>query len=117
EATIFMQEAVCIMSGGVNCNAIPRRYSTDMEHIFHAHIGGMDSVARAFITADRILSASPLKKMKQERYASFDQGQGKAFEEGKLSLEDLRNFAAENGEPAQISGKQELYENIVNKYI
>ncbi|MFS8616271.1 MAG: xylose isomerase [Solitalea sp.] len=117
EAALIILEAGGFRTGGVNFDAKTRRNSTDLEDIFHAHIGGMDAFARAFITADRILSASPLKKMKQERYASFDQGQGKAFEEGKLSLEDLRNFAAENGEPAQISGKQELYENIVNQYI
>lgn len=117
EAALIILEAGGFRTGGVNFDAKTRRNSTDLEDIFHAHIGGMDAFARAFITADRILSASPLKKMKQERYASFDQGQGKAFEDGQLSLEDLRNFAAQNGEPAQTSGKQELYENIVNQYI
>jgi xylose isomerase len=55
--------------------------------------------------------------MRKERYSSFDQGEGKAFEEGRLGLEDLRTFALKNGEPRQVSGKQELYEAIVNMYI
>ena len=55
--------------------------------------------------------------MRAERYASFDSGEGKAFEEGKLTLEDLRAIALRDGEPKQISGKQELYEMIINQYI
>lgn len=117
EAALVILEAGGFRTGGVNFDAKTRRNSTDLEDLFHAHIGGMDAFARAFITADRILSASPLKKLKRERYASFDSGNGKAFEAGQLSLEDLRNIAAENGEPAQTSGKQELYENIINQYI
>ncbi|TCS86054.1 xylose isomerase [Anseongella ginsenosidimutans] len=117
EAALIILEAGGFKTGGVNFDAKTRRNSTDLEDIFHAHIGGMDAFARAFITADRILSASPLKKMKQERYASFDSGKGKAFEDGQLSLEDLRNHAAEQGEPALTSGRQELYENIINQYI
>ena len=56
--------------------------------------------------------------MLTERYASFDSGKGKEFEEGSLSLEDMREYALSLGkEPGQISGKQELYEAIVNMYI
>jgi xylose isomerase len=77
----------------------------------------MDTFARALIIADEILQKSDYKKIRRERYASFDAGKGKAFEEGKLSLEDLRNFAAENGEPEIRSGKQEWLENIINRFI
>ncbi|HZI54669.1 MAG TPA: xylose isomerase, partial [Chitinophagaceae bacterium] len=94
-----------------------RRNSTDAEDLFHAHIGGMDAFARALITADEILNKSDFKKLRKERYATFDSGKGKDFEEGKLSLEDLRTYAIENGEPAMKSGKQEYFENIVNRFI
>jgi xylose isomerase len=77
----------------------------------------MDTFARALITADNILQKSDYKKIRTERYASFDSGKGKEFEEGKLTLEDLRAFAIENGEPATISGKQEYLENVINRYI
>jgi xylose isomerase len=77
----------------------------------------MDIFARALLTADAILQQSAYPKMRQERYASFDSEAGQAFEKGDLSLEDLAKLAAEQGEPKQISGQQELYENIINQYI
>jgi xylose isomerase len=77
----------------------------------------MDTFARALITADNILNKSDYKKTRSERYASYDSGKGKEFEEGKLSLEDLKAYAIENGEPAVKSGKQEYLENIINRFI
>ena len=85
--------------------------------MFYAHIGGMDTFARALITADKVLQKTGYKKIRSERYASYDTGKGKEFEEGKLSLEDLRTYAVENGEPAVISGRQEYLENIINNCI
>ena len=103
-------------NGGCNFDAKTRRNSTDLEDIFIAHIAGMDVMARALESAAVLLEESPYKKMLADRYASFDAGKGKEFEEGKLSLEDLVAYAKANGEPKQISGKQELYEAIVNMY-
>lgn len=100
-------------NGGSNFDAKLRRNSTDPEDIFIAHISGMDAMARALENAGEILENSELPRMVKERYASFDSGKGKDFEDGKLSLEDLVAYAKEHGEPAQISGKQELYETIV----
>ena len=102
--------------GGTNFDAKIRRNSTDPEDIFIAHISGMDAMARALENAAAILDESELPKMKKERYASFDAGKGKEFEEGKLSLEDIVAYAKEVGEPKQTSGKQELYETIVSWY-
>lgn len=117
EAMLIIVEAGGLGTGGVNFDAKIRRNSTDKDDIFHAHIGGMDSFARGLIVADQVLNLSPYKKMKQDRYSSYDSGKGLAFENGELSFEDLRNYAAENGEPAVKSGKQELLENIINQYI
>ena len=100
-------------NGGSNFDAKLRRNSTDPEDIFIAHISGMDAMARALENAAEILENSELPRMVKERYASFDSGKGKDFEDGKLSLEDLVAYAKEHGESAQISGKQELYETIV----
>jgi len=102
--------------GGLNFDAKLRRNSTDLEDIFIAHIAGMDAFARALEVAADILEKSPIPQMLKDRYASYDSGKGKEFEEGKLSLEDLVEYAKQKGEPAQISGKQELYEAIVNMY-
>lgn len=117
EAMLVILEAGGFAGGGVNFDAKTRRNSTDLEDIFLAHIGGMDAFARAAIIAESILEKSNYKKFRKDRYASFDSGKGKEFEEGKLSLEDLREFALANGEPKQTSGKQEWLENLVNHFI
>ena len=104
-------------TGGINFDAKTRRNSTDLEDIFYAHIGGMDAFARSLVVADAILEKSAYKKFRADRYASFDSGAGKAFESGNLTLEDLRAFAIENGEPAKRSGRQEWLENLINDYI
>lgn len=117
EAMLVILEAGGLQGGGVNFDAKIRRNSTDPEDLFYAHIGGIDTFARALIVADRVLNESEYRKFRQERYASFDSGQGKAFEEGKLTLEDLRQYAIENGEPEVRSGRQEWLENIINRYI
>ncbi len=103
-------------NGGTNFDAKTRRNSTDLEDIFIAHIAGMDAMARALLSAADVLEKSPYKKMLADRYASFDGGEGKDFEEGKLSLEQLAEIGRRVDEPARTSGKQELYEAIVNMY-
>jgi xylose isomerase len=103
-------------TGGSNFDAKLRRNSTDPEDIFIAHISAMDAMARALVNAAAICEESPIPGMVKERYASFDSGKGKEFEEGKLTLEDIVAYAKKNGEPKQISGKQELYETIVALY-
>ena len=103
-------------NGGSNFDAKLRRNSTDPEDIFIAHICGMDSMARALLNAAAIVEESPIPEMVRERYASFDSGEGKRFEEGKMSLEELVAYAKAHGEPKQTSGQQELYETLVNIY-
>ena len=117
EAMLVLLEAGGLAGGGINFDAKIRRNSTDMQDLFYAHIGGMDTFARSLITAETILNKSDYRKIRMDRYASFDNGKGKEFEEGKLSLEDLRTFAIENGEPATTSARQEFMENIINRYI
>jgi len=104
-------------SGGLNFDAKVRRESTDLEDMFIAHIGGMDSFARGLIIADKVLADPRMIELRYGRYASFDSGDGKRFENGELSLGDLRDIAVANGEPQQISAKQELVENLINDYI
>jgi xylose isomerase len=117
EAMLVVIESGGLQGGGINFDAKIRRNSTDPADLFYAHIGGMDAFARALITADNILNKSDYKKIRKERYSSFDVDKGKEFEEGKLSLPDLRNFAVENGEPGMRSGRQEYMENIINRFI
>lgn len=117
EAMLVILENGGIQTGGINFDAKRRRNSTDAEDLFIAHIAGMDAFARALLIADKIMTESPYLSMKKKRYASFDTDNGKAFESGKLTLEDLRKLAIERGEPATISGKQELLESLINDYI
>jgi len=117
EAMLIVLEAGGLQGGGVNFDAKIRRNSTDPADLFYGHIGGMDVFARALIAADNILNKSEYKKIRADRYASFDSAKGAEFEQGKLSLEDLRAYAIENGEPETRSGRQEYLENIVNRYL
>lgn len=117
EAMLIILEGGGFKGGGINFDAKIRRNSTDPADLFYAHIGGVDSFARALITADAILEKSDYKQLRQERYASFDVAAAKSFEAGQSSLEDLRAFAIAQGEPAMKSGRQEYLENIINNYL
>lgn len=117
EALLVILEAGGFQGGGINFDAKTRRNSTDLADLFHAHIGGMDVFARALVAADRILRESQYRKLRKDRYASFDHSEGRDFEKGKLSLEDLDHIARHNLKLVQHSGRQEYFENIINQYI
>ena len=117
EAMLVFLEAEGLKGGGINLDAKIRRNSTDIEDIFYAHIGGADTFARALMTADKIISSSSYSELRRKRYQTFDSGNGKDFENGKLALNDLYNIAKDSNEIALESGKQELFENIINQYI
>ena len=106
-----------LQGGGVNFDAKLRRNSTDLEDLFHAHIGGADTFARGLIVADKILNDSNFSSTINKRYSSFDSGDGKKFENGNLSLEDLFKIAKNSKNIEKISGKTEFLENIINNYI
>ena len=117
QAMLVILQGGGLQGGGINFDAKTRRNSTDLADILYAHVGGMDVFARALIAADAILEKSAFKAMRTERYRSFDSGAGKAFENGKSTFEDLYDHAKANQNIKQSSGKQELYENIVNQFI
>jgi xylose isomerase len=117
EAMMVILQAGGFSTGGINFDAHIRRNSTDPEDLFIAHISGMDTFARALVIADRILKESDYVERRRKRYESFDKGKGKDYEQGKLTLSDLREIAAKNGEPEVRSGKQELLEQLINTFI
>lgn len=117
ESLLVILESGGFKSGGINFDAKTRRNSTDLADIFYAHIGGMDTFARALLIAQTVLEKSEYKKLRKERYSSFDSGKGKQFEQGKLSLEQLKALAHTIAEPELVSGKQEYFENLINRYI
>ena len=117
EAMMVILQAGGFTTGGINFDAKVRRNSTDIEDIFIAHISGMDTFARALVTADKVLKESNYLPLRKSRYESFDTGTGKDFESGKLTLEQLREIALASGEPQTRSGKQELFEQLINMYL
>ncbi len=117
EAMIILLDNGGIAPGGFNFDAKLRRNSTDLEDLFLAHIGGMDTFARGLLIANEILNNSNFNELREGRYKSFQSGDGKKFEDGKMSLPDLRDLAHKKGEPTLKSGKQELLENLINRYI
>jgi xylose isomerase len=117
EAMLEIIQAGGFTHGGINFDAKTRRNSTDLSDLFIAHIGAMDVFARSLIIADKILTESNYLKLRDERYTSFESGNGAEFESGKLSINDLYSIAKQSNEPKQISGKQELIENMINQYI
>tara|TARA_B100000886_G_scaffold74845_1_gene48310 strand:+ start:2424 stop:3749 length:1326 start_codon:yes stop_codon:yes gene_type:complete len=117
EAMLVFLQSGGLQGGGINFDAKIRRNSTDLDDIFHAHIGGADTFARAILTAEKILTQSEFLKLRKDRYNSFESGNGKQFERGKLTLENLYEIASNSKSPKKISGKQELFENIINQFI
>lgn len=117
EAMLVLLQTNGLQGGGINFDAKTRRNSTDLADLFYAHIGGMDAFARALLAAHAVLTESSFRQLLQTRYASFDEGAGKQFEQGKLSLEQLTQLADPHGDPPLRSGQQELFENIIARYI
>lgn len=104
-------------TGGLNFDAKVRRESIDAEDLFIGHIGAMDTFARGLEVAQKLIDDKALSTIVEQRYSSFDAGKGKQFEDGNLSLIELRDHAAVSGEPVPASGKQEMLENIINQYL
>lgn len=117
EAMLVFLKSGGLQGGGINFDAKTRRNSTDLEDIFIAHIGGADTFARGLLVADAVINNSSYEKLIGERYASFATGKGQDFVNETLSLTDLYDQAKASGEPKQISGKQELFENILNQHL
>lgn len=116
EAMLVLLRSGGLQGGGINFDAKTRRNSTDLDDIFHAHIGGMDCFARALMIADKVLKNKRYTSFYADRYASFDNPQGASFENGSMTLEQLAAIGAA-ADCQQLSGKQEMLENIINQYI
>nr|XP_026689734.1 uncharacterized protein LOC100179799 isoform X2 [Ciona intestinalis] len=118
-ATMIMQtvlEQGGLAPGGLNFDCKVRRESTDVIDMMIAHVGAMDCFAKALKIAAKIREDGVLGKMKKERYASFGSGLGLKIKTGTATLEECDSFIQENGEPAKLSGKQEMFEAVLNRY-
>lgn len=107
-----------LQPGGVNFDAKVRRESFEPVDLFHAHIGGMDAFAVGLKIAAQIRKDGLLKDFVKQRYASWDSGIGQQIESGQAKFEDLEKYMLEKGDVAKnVSGRQEMLENIVNRYL
>jgi xylose isomerase len=104
-------------SGGLNFDAKVRRQSIDAEDLFHGHIGGMDVCAQALLVAEKMITDGRLKAAVDARYAGWDQPEGQDILQGRRSLEQLADeVLAKNTDVAPVSGRQEVLENLVNRF-
>ena len=113
QAMMVLLQSGGLTTGGINFDAKVRRNSIDLEDKFIAHVAGMDTFARGLICAEHVLKNTNYLKLRKERYQSFDGGNGAKFEKGELTLENLSEIARQQGEPQPISGRQELFEQII----
>jgi xylose isomerase len=114
---LFVLQQGGLHSGGLNFDCKVRRESTDLEDILIGHIGAMDTFARGLMNASKIISDRTIPTMIKDRYKSFDTKFGKKIEKGEVTLQDCEAYVISNGEPIQVSGKQEKYEVIFNSYV
>jgi len=105
-------------SGGFNFDTKLRRQSLDREDLFHAHIGGIDTLARALLVAAELIERGRLEELREERYAGWSSELGRRILSRELTLADLERQVVEEGlNPQPVSGRQELLENLVNQGI
>ncbi|SET09874.1 xylose isomerase [Thalassotalea agarivorans] len=105
-------------TGGLNFDTKIRRQSVERDDLFHGHIGGMDTMARALLNAAAMIEDGSIEKFKTDRYATWNNDLGKSIMDGKQSLESLSEYALGNDiDPKAVSGRQELLENIVNRFV
>ena len=105
-------------SGGTNFDAKVRRESIDPIDLFHAHVGGMDAFARGLKIAAAIRADGVLNDFVRQRYSTYDSGMGRRIEAGSVSLNELDTYIQESTSlTANTSGRQEMLENLINRYI
>ena len=117
EALLVIIRSGGLQGGGINFDAKTRRNSTDLEDLFYSHIGGIDIFARSLLITQKIIEDSDYISMLNNRYSSFDTDTGKKFKRGELTMEDMNAYAKKSNEPKIKSGNQELFENLINRYI
>ncbi len=120
DTTLAMYEVLKaggLTTGGLNFDSKVRRGSFEANDLFYAHIAGMDSFAKGLRIAYRIIEDGRMDKFVAERYASYSEGIGKEIVEGRVGFKELEKYALENCCIKNTSGRQELLESILNKYM
>ena len=86
--------------------------------LFHAHIGGIDTLARSLLVAAAMIERGDLERLREERYQGWSGELGKSILAPEASLETISQRVMAGGiDPRPASGRQELLENLVNREI
>ncbi|MFL2996444.1 MAG: xylose isomerase [Cytophagales bacterium] len=117
EALLVIIRSGGLVGGGINFDAKTRRNSTDLEDLFHSHIGGIDLFAKSLLITQKIIEDSDYISMLKKRYSSFESDLGKKFTNRELTLKQMNSYAKKIDEPNLKSGRQEFFENLINRYI
>ena len=117
EALLVIIRSGGLEGGGINFDAKTRRNSTDLEDLFHSHIGGIDLFAKSLLITQKIIEDSDYISMLKKRYSSFESDLGKKFTNHELTLKQMNSYAKKIDEPNLKSGRQEFFENLINRYI
>ena len=117
EALLVIIRSGGLQGGGINFDAKTRRNSTDLEDLFHSHIGGIDLFAKSLLITQKIIEDSDYISMLKKRYSSFESDLGKKFTNSELTLKQMNSYAKKIDEPNLKSGRQEFFENLINRYI
>ena len=117
EALLVIIRSGGLEGGGINFDAKTRRNSTDLEDLFHSHIGGIDLFAKSLLITQKIIEDSDYTSMLKNRYSSFESDLGKKFTNRELTLKQMNSYAKKIDEPNLKSGRQEFFENLINRYI
>tara|TARA_B100000482_G_scaffold63568_1_gene44317 strand:- start:477 stop:1805 length:1329 start_codon:yes stop_codon:yes gene_type:complete len=117
EALLVIIRSGGLQGGGINFDAKTRRNSTDLEDLFHSHIGGIDLFAKSLLITQKIIEDSDYISMIKKRYSSFESDLGKKFTNRELTLKQMNSYAKKIDEPNLKSGRQEFFENLINRYI
>ena len=103
--------------GGLNFDAKPRRGSHEPIDLFYSHIAGMDAFARGLKVAHKLIESGELENFIAERYQSYTTGIGKKIVDGEVGFKELTEYALQNNPIVLSSGRQEMLENIINRYL
>ena len=117
EALLVIIRSGGLEGGGINFDAKTRRNSTDLEDLFHSHIGGIDLFSKSLLITQKIIEDSDYISMLKKRYSSFESDLGKKFTNHELTLKQMNSYAKKIDEPNLKSGRQEFFENLINRYI
>ncbi len=105
-------------TGGFMFDTKLRRQSMARDDLFHGHVGAMDVMAKSLLVAAKLIEDGELEALVADRYAGWNESGAQKLLTGGMTLNDCHAAVlADNIDPAPVSGRQELIENLINRTI